>query len=61
MFWVIFGPPPHFFLYWTPPLPKKKAISVRFSIGDTIRINQEIQCLPYADFFPYKKQKSHNY
>jgi hypothetical protein len=30
---------------------------VRFSIGDTIRINQEIQCLPYADFFPYKKTK----
>ena len=58
MFWVIFKPTSIFF-YWTPP--QKKAYSVRFSIGDTIRINQEIQCLPYADFFPYKKQKSHNY
>ena len=26
-------------------------ISVRFGIGATIRIGQEIQCLPYAGFF----------
>ena len=58
--WLIFGPPLNFFKFDSPP-PKKKAISVHFSIGDTIRINQEIQCLPYADFFTYKKQKSHNY
>ena len=61
MFWVIFGPPPQFFSSKFDSPPKKKAISVHFSIGDTIRINQEIQCLPYADFFTYKKQKSHNY
>ena len=27
------------------------SISVRFGIGATIRIGQEIQCLPYAGFF----------
>ena len=30
---------------------KKKAASVRFGIGATIRTCQEIQCLPYAGYF----------
>ena len=29
------------------------SIAVRFGIGATIRIGQEIQCLPYAGFFPH--------
>ena len=29
----------------------KRALSVRFGIGASIRIGQKIQCLPYAGFF----------
>ena len=35
------------------PTQKKLSISVLFGIGATIRIGQEIQCLPYAVFFLY--------
>ena len=33
---------------------KKLSISVCFGIGATIRIGQEIQCLPYAVFLCFK-------
>ena len=34
---------------WLPP-QNKLSISVCFGIGATIRIGQQIQCLPYAGF-----------